>query len=336
VGAVPGGGRRRIRARPAVAVGVPGPASADVDGPTGWGGVGSGAPRRSYSTCPPPSPPPVLPSPPVPPGDGSAAGGELDQLEPLAVYGDAAYGAGKLLETLEAAGAQISCKVQPPTAPAGRFAKDQFAVDVAARTVRCPAGVTTTMRPAGTGTQVATFGSACASCPLAAQCTDAKAGRTISIGPHEERLTRARTAQRDPAWPGSGLPGDPPESGTQDRSPDAPPAWRPAAPGPRQNQDCRGLLAARRRRQPRPTSRAQPFQHRTGKLDSSIRLREERDGQPRRSARIRRLHGPTTPSRTVDSQLTATPPSDQARPEPHSSCTFAPATAQDAHSAPAT
>jgi len=82
-------------------------------------------------------------------GDGGAAGGELDQLEPLAVYGDAAYGAGKLLETLEAAGAQISCKVQPPTAPAGRFGKDQFAVDVAARTVRCPAGVTTTMRPAG-------------------------------------------------------------------------------------------------------------------------------------------------------------------------------------------
>lgn len=82
----------------------------------------------------------------------------------------------------------------------GVFGKDQFAVDVAARTVRCPAGVTTTMRPAGTGTQMATFGSACASCPLAAQCTDAKAGRTISIGPHEERLTRVRTAQRDPAW----------------------------------------------------------------------------------------------------------------------------------------
>ena len=101
---------------------------------------------------------------------------------------------------LEEAGAQIGCKVQPPAAPAGRFGKDKFAVDIAARTVRCPAGVTATLRPTGTGTQMASFGAACASCPRAAQCTDAKAGRTISIGPHEERLTRARTAQRDPAW----------------------------------------------------------------------------------------------------------------------------------------
>ena len=133
-------------------------------------------------------------------GAAGAPEGELGQLEPLAVYGDSAYGAGQLLQTLEAAGAQIGCKVQPPAAPAGRFGKDKFAVDVAARTVCCPAGVTATLRPAGTGTQMASFGAACASCPLAAQCTDAKAGRTISIGPHEERLTRARTAQRDPAW----------------------------------------------------------------------------------------------------------------------------------------
>ncbi len=36
---------------------------------------------------------------------------------PLAVYGDAAYGAGALLADLEAAGAQIMTKVQPPVAP---------------------------------------------------------------------------------------------------------------------------------------------------------------------------------------------------------------------------
>ena len=133
---------------------------------------------------------------------GPAAGdeGEPGQLEPLAVFGDSAYGAGQLLATLEAAGAQISCKVQPPPALAGRFGKDQFAVDVTAGTVRCPAGVSATIRPAASGGGTAYFASACASCPLAAQCTDARAGRTISVGPHEERLTRARTAQRDPAW----------------------------------------------------------------------------------------------------------------------------------------
>lgn len=46
---------------------------------------------------------------------------------PLVVYGDAAYGAGELLEHLDKAGADISCKVRPPLAPGGRFAKDRFA-----------------------------------------------------------------------------------------------------------------------------------------------------------------------------------------------------------------
>jgi hypothetical protein len=128
-------------------------------------------------------------------GDGTAGSGR-----PLVVYGDAAYGAGELLQALDAAGVKAMCKVQPPVAPAGRLAKDQFTVDLTAGTVRCPAGVTTTIRPAGTGGGMAYFGAACASCPLAAQCTAAKGGRTISVGPHEEQLGRARVAQQDPAW----------------------------------------------------------------------------------------------------------------------------------------
>ncbi|MDP9406546.1 MAG: transposase [Actinomycetota bacterium] len=131
---------------------------------------------------------------------GAEPAGELDPAEPLAVYGDSAYGAGQLLETLDAAGAQINCKVQPPVAPAGRFAKDQFTIDLTAATVRCPAGTTTVIRPAGSGGWMAYFGAACASCPLAVQCTSSRAGRTISIGPHEQQLTRARDAQQDPDW----------------------------------------------------------------------------------------------------------------------------------------
>ena len=118
----------------------------------------------------------------------------------MAAYGDAAYGAGELLQALDVAGAKVMCKVQPPVAPAGRSSKDQFAVDLPAGTVRCPAGVTTTIRPAGTGGGMAYFGAACASCPLAAQCTAAKSGRTISVGRFEEQLSRARAAQQDPAW----------------------------------------------------------------------------------------------------------------------------------------
>jgi hypothetical protein len=52
--------------------------------------------------------------------DGADNETESSQREaPLAVYGDAAYGAGVLLERLEAAGADILTKVQPPVAPGG-------------------------------------------------------------------------------------------------------------------------------------------------------------------------------------------------------------------------
>jgi hypothetical protein len=64
---------------------------------------------------------------PAGPGTGepeAAAGeGEVTRTEavrqPPAVYGDAAYGTGELLDALEQAGADIYCKVQPPAAPGG-------------------------------------------------------------------------------------------------------------------------------------------------------------------------------------------------------------------------
>jgi hypothetical protein len=47
---------------------------------------------------------------------------------------------------------------------------------------------------------IAGFGAACAHCPLAAMCTNAKDGRRIRIGIYEAQLVRARAAQADPAW----------------------------------------------------------------------------------------------------------------------------------------
>jgi len=115
------------------------------------------------------------------------------------VYGDAAYGAGELLDTLERAGADIFCKVQPPIAPGGRFTKGDFTIDLAASTVVCPAGQAAPLRAAGNG-WLASFGAACATCPLVARCTTAKTGRTIWVGPYEEQLARARARQTDPDW----------------------------------------------------------------------------------------------------------------------------------------
>jgi hypothetical protein len=84
-----------------------------------------------------------------------------------------AYGSGELLERLDGGGVHNGIKCQPPPAPKGHFPKDRFVIDLDGRTVTCP---------------------------LAAQCTTAHDGRTITIGPHEARVAAARIRQADPAW----------------------------------------------------------------------------------------------------------------------------------------
>jgi Transposase DDE domain/Transposase domain (DUF772) len=146
--------------------------------------------------------PPASEQPPAEePADGSqpiTAQTDLND-QPLAVYGDAAYGAGELLDTLQRAGAEANCKVQPPVSPGGRFSKDAFTIDLHNATVSCPAGQTTPLRPLGDG-RIARFAQACAGCPLAERCTTAKDGRTIYVGPYEQHLARARARQAGPDW----------------------------------------------------------------------------------------------------------------------------------------
>jgi len=119
--------------------------------------------------------------------------------ERLAVYGDSAYGAGDLLDTLSTAGALANCKVQAPTAPAGRYPKSDFQIDLHAGTVTCPAGTVAVLR-ALRDEQIARFAKACGGCPLAQACTGSPKGRTIRVGPHEALLAHARERQADPAW----------------------------------------------------------------------------------------------------------------------------------------
>ena len=130
-----------------------------------------------------------------PPEEGSPA----RPGEPLSVYGDSAYGAGSVLATLEHADAEIVCKVQPPVAPAGRYPKDAFQIDLTADTVTCPAGQIAELRPIKNG-HIAHFGHACQGCPLADRCTSSTDGRSIHVGVYEQQLTRARARQTDPAW----------------------------------------------------------------------------------------------------------------------------------------
>ena len=138
-------------------------------------------------------------------GDASVALGLLEAelaeatpADPPVVYGDAAYGTGPVLAALDEAGAVSRVKVQPASGVAGHFTKDDFTIDLAARTVTCPAGRTVPIR--GFARTYAEFGRACLACPLVGRCTPSPDGRTIKINPHEARLAAGRAATRDPVW----------------------------------------------------------------------------------------------------------------------------------------
>ena len=119
------------------------------------------------------------------------------------IYGDSSYGTAQFVETIEGAGAEANVKVQPPSAPEGKFAKDAFDIDLTNNTVRCPAGMLVVIRSSTAGSdglRLASFGVRCNNCQLRSQCTGGKEGRTIRVHPHEATLQRSRNRQRDPEW----------------------------------------------------------------------------------------------------------------------------------------
>jgi hypothetical protein len=116
------------------------------------------------------------------------------------VYGDSAYGTGTHLAWLDQHGLTPMVSTQPPTAPGGRFAKDQFRIDLQAQTVTCPARVQVAIIPASRGSGRARFGAACSVCPLRDACTTSVRGRVVTVHPREAELAAARGRQRDPAW----------------------------------------------------------------------------------------------------------------------------------------
>ena len=109
--------------------------------------------------------------------------------EPARVYGDTAYGTGRLRAALAAAGCEAVIKPHPltPAVPGG-FTLDDFTADEAAGTMTCPAGIT---RPI-TARRHVTFGAACRGCPLRARCTTRKDGRALILHEHDTLLRAAR------------------------------------------------------------------------------------------------------------------------------------------------
>ena len=116
------------------------------------------------------------------------------------VYGDNAYGTGGFHDRLGRAGIESKCKTQQPVAAGGMFAKDRFDIDLDSDTVTCPAGHTAPIRRSSNGAGTASFGDACTNCPLREQCTNAAAGRSVSVGIWEQQLAAARARQQHPDW----------------------------------------------------------------------------------------------------------------------------------------
>jgi transposase len=143
-------------------------------------------------------------------GDGDGAAGLLDQvqatpgIEVETLLGDMAYSDGDVRVAVEQHGVEVIAKV-PPVSNSGRFPKTDFTVDLAARSVTCPAGHTTTTvkkTKDHKGRRAALYvfdKPLCAACPLRDSCVGGKGGRTIMVGVHEARIQAARAAQIDPA-----------------------------------------------------------------------------------------------------------------------------------------
>jgi hypothetical protein len=109
--------------------------------------------------------------------------------EPLAWYGDSAYGTGDLRGAIDDAGHAAVIKPKPLQAPvAGGYTIDDFTVDEQAGTVTCPAGNTVTL----SRTRIATFGVACRDCPLQDRCTTCKTGRKLVLHERDDLLRAAR------------------------------------------------------------------------------------------------------------------------------------------------
>ncbi len=120
------------------------------------------------------------------------------------ILGDTAYGDGDTRVAVEAVGAKVTAKTQPP-APTGKFLKTDFEIDPTAPSARCPAGEETTTvfqhRDHKRRRVVALQFPAdvCDACPLRERCTTSPMGRRVVLNFHEARLQAARAEQQRPS-----------------------------------------------------------------------------------------------------------------------------------------
>lgn len=117
------------------------------------------------------------------------------------VLGDTHYGAAKTRRDLARQGIELVAPAQPCSSGKDLFSKDDFVIDLEARTVTCPAGEVVAIPAASAGSRAQVrFGDKCNACPLVTRCTTSPHGRFVEISPDEELLAPARAARWTPAF----------------------------------------------------------------------------------------------------------------------------------------
>jgi hypothetical protein len=133
--------------------------------------------------------------------DGAYAARLIDaqpaERRPTRVLGDTAYGLAPVRAELAERGVDVLAPL-PPGADTGKLAKHDFAIDLAAGRVTCPAGRQSAIRTTAQGRYARFPKATCAACPLRAACVTADGGRTIHLHADEARLQAARRALADP------------------------------------------------------------------------------------------------------------------------------------------
>jgi transposase len=136
--------------------------------------------------------------------DGQQAPALIDsqpkEWRPQRLLGDSAYGDSETREQLEERKVEVLAPVPEPPPAAGRIGKRDFAIDLAAGTVTCPAGQTVRIGPPQrSGMRAAVFPDrVCRACPLKPRCAPGRRGRKIDLRRREDLLQAGREALRDP------------------------------------------------------------------------------------------------------------------------------------------
>jgi transposase len=130
---------------------------------------------------------------------------DLLAADPVAVaevIADTHYGSGSTRQSLADNGVELVAPAQPPTSPTGLFSKNDFAIDLTAATVICPAGQVVAIPPhrEQRRIQVRFPTPVCAACPLRSRCTKRAKGRVIELNPHEQLLAHARAIRWTPEF----------------------------------------------------------------------------------------------------------------------------------------